>query len=1340
MKRIQILALSLVLISLLASPLLVAARSPQSPATAAAPDAPDALDAPTAEGSWQRVWKGDGYIYSFAGIDANTLMGVGSEGMILSSVTRGDTWHYESPYPDQDLHDLVVVGNKAWAVGQDGIVLGSADSGANWTMLAISITTNLDGVDFIDGNNGAAVGDGGAIFHSVDGGATWFPQTSGTTKNLNDVRFFADGQHGIAVGDDATLLITSDGGTTWAFRAGVVAGTPDLEDIHVQGDEAWFVGTDGKIYHSPDMGATWSVRATLGLPWNEIEFAPGSNMVGWVAGPNGRVARTSDGGKTWPVRSGASDGYDLYALGVGDENTAWAGGSVLADKLGWDYQPSQQAWFVWRTVAGTNGVNWEHAIGGWYPRWFDVVAASEQVAYVVGWDLMAMKTEDGGETWRELYRELRSDPDLPAGSDDGADRYLLAVDCAPDNADDCHAVGRAGTIAHTLDGGKTWKKEPANMNSGGWYGNELYDVARPTDSLGIVTGRWQYFRTTNNKNWSETQNSSPNSGTTGVDMDMINPDKGVVAILKASVGPRFTNNGGLNWRHQPALPNEFSGWFLPGIGAHDANGDGDLDHVWYVACKFPPGPFHHVVRSCAEEGGQGGGVIHSIDGGVNWEEQFLPPGFPMMINIEMVDENTGWVAGEDGKIAFTEDGGATWTDQPVPADNVLENLDTLDRNLVYAAGMEGVILKFSQPDRRLVAGPQWANQVDGDLSEWSPARLRKINSGDVDTINGPVLDPADLNADVRLRWDDLGVYLGVHVDDSQVIAEPGTADRFGIALDGLGDGATGGDDYTLVFAADGSLSVNGGAAPAGWAYALNVLADGYDIEAFIPQSALGGGFAHLRKMGVNVSLSDVRDTTAQVATAESSLIWAGASLDGDPANFGELTLFQHDRLFPKLDAVNTGPLTIDGDLGEWSQDSRYSLTASSADSVQGETPADNADLSADTRLRWWSNTLFFGFEVADDVLAAGDRIQINFDPAGDGMSGPGDHEFLIWPDGRVTDNGVDSADVLAASQATPTGYILELAIPAALLGGDFAANDTLHFNYGLIDDDSGDAQPETLLNWQGASVARIQADFGYLATRPLHINLKAGDVEVEDTILDEWAPDTNRYNLGNLWIRSGGAQTSVIRFPLDMLPTGAQISLGWLHIYTDDAPSTPLETAVYRMLRPWTERTATWKQATTGGPWQTPGALGPSDRAAAPSATGYLKQTGGYTTWDVTADVQAFADGEAQNYGWQLTGSATASLNYKLASSDYLDANLRPEMDIEYVLPAGTLPSPTPVASPTASPTPTSTPTPTPTETPTLTPTPTATAVPTDTPTPTATATLGPPPGSLPVWLPVIRQ
>ncbi|RME83304.1 MAG: hypothetical protein D6775_08535, partial [Caldilineae bacterium] len=103
-------------------------------------------------GAWQRVWKGDGFLFDLAAIDAQTLVGVGSEGMILRSTDGGTSWHYQSPVPTADLFDLSLQGLYAWTVGQNGIILFSADGGTTWTQLNSGVSASLNGVAFADGN------------------------------------------------------------------------------------------------------------------------------------------------------------------------------------------------------------------------------------------------------------------------------------------------------------------------------------------------------------------------------------------------------------------------------------------------------------------------------------------------------------------------------------------------------------------------------------------------------------------------------------------------------------------------------------------------------------------------------------------------------------------------------------------------------------------------------------------------------------------------------------------------------------------------------------------------------------------------------------------------------------------------------------------------------------------------------------------------------------------------------------------------------------------------------------------------------------------------------------
>jgi len=785
--------------------------------------------APAAQGSWQPVWRGDGAVQALVGIDAQTIVGVGTSGMIINSSNGGETWHYQAPFPNQDLNALAIVGGRMWAVGAEGLVIGSKDGGASWRQLATGLANHLYGVAFVDSSHGWVVGDGGEIWQTADGGDTWTQQASGVSTALRAIAMADDGLHGAAAGANGVLLTTSDAGTTWTPVAGLIPTSTQLEDIAVSGDHFWAVGSDGRVYHSSDSGATWAVQANVGVALTEIEFAFGQDQIGWVAGPNGRVGRTADGGATWKLSS-ASDGWDLFALGVGDTEHVWAAGSVIAENDGnWGGPTQLPSWFMWRT---RNGINWEHVIGGHYPRFFSIKAASDKVAYAVGDHVVALKTEDGGNTWRELAQEFRDNPEI-AVTAETLGSWLMAIDCAPGNPNDCHAVGRGALMVHTLDGGATWRREWTPS-----YGGFLYDVNRTTDKKGVTTGTHHYFYTTNNQFWTESQ---PVIRTTGVDLDMINENVGVAAILKTSAGPRYTLDGGQTWGHRPPLPTEYSGWFLHSIDAYDVDNNGALDNIWYAGC-YRPGAWAHEddTHPCVEAG-----ILHSEDGGFTWEDYRFTGVNSLIYSIEMVDENTGWAVGRDGFLAAIEDG-VTWTVLDVPAAGDLWSVDAFDRTLVYAAGDGQTILRFAQADRRLIASPQGVSSVDGSLAEWSATYQRSINASDADLITGQEPEISDLNADVRVRWDDNNLYFGIHIDDNDVLTATNHLDQVGLALDGLQDGVIGADDVTMLFGADGSLLVNGQAPPPTWQYAVRLLPDGYDIEASLPASAVGANFEHLR--------------------------------------------------------------------------------------------------------------------------------------------------------------------------------------------------------------------------------------------------------------------------------------------------------------------------------------------------------------------------------------------------------------------------------------------------------------------------------------------------------------
>ena len=1042
-----------------------------SSATPASNVAPKEMGEATSKGDWERVWRMEGSVYDFYAFDDNVIIGVGADGMVIKSTDGGTYWHYMAPADGYDLHALAASSNTLWAAGEQGVVIKSQDAGATWTQLSAETTKDIFGIAIVGSVNAWIAGEGGLIARTQDGGASWTMLDSGVTANLNAIEMYNDGLHGIAAGDGGVLLITSDGGSSWTPISGLIPPSDNLKDIHIFGDKAWLVGTYGNVYFSADRGQTWTKQASLWFNITRIEMAPGQDQIGWLVGLDGRIASTTDGGHSWRANKG-DEGYHLYALGLGDADHIWAGGYVMTKNSygDWGYAPNTPSWFVWKSDDG--GAQWTAPISGLFPWFYNVAAVTQKDAYVVGQDLQIMKTRDGGYSWREIHSELVSNPEIVPSEEDSRGKVFHGISCAPNDPDDCHAAGRNELLVHTKDGGRTWTRETVP----GW-GKSIYDIAMTTEASGVAISRNYNYFTEDGVHWEGAFDNGV--GRTHLDVDMINSWQGAVSTKKNLFD--YTLDAGRHWKGYP-LPVFGSGtWFFnSGVDALDINDDGQLDYVWLAGCseESQDGP-------CTE-----GLVIFNPDalndpGG--WRPVLLDKDVARLQKIEMVNEQEGWVVGFDAEIRFTEDGGGTWLKQQAPTDANLYGLDVYDRNLAYTVGLRGDILRYSEPDRRLNANPQWLNQIDGRLDEWNDLNIRHVNSSEMDTIIGETPAPQELDAGVRVRWDDAGLYLGVEVTDSTLTLSGDAIDKLGIALDGLDDGLVGTDDHVLFFLANGQAEMDG-APMATEAYAITSSPDGYVIEAFVPQTMLGGDFQHLRKLGVNIAIYDATPTDTDY---RSQMFWAGTSLSDSPDSFGSITLHLFDRNQPTQEGLPTEAIEIDGDLTDWTEEETYTLSTGTADSIQGDNPAGDADLSADFRMRWWEDYLFIGVDASDDVVMEGDSVLLAFDVDNDNRLTPPDKTLRVWPDGRVNVNGAPGGNVLAKGAATDDGYLLEIAIPASMLGGPFSPNQLLHFNYGLLDYDTTESLPDSVMNWQGASVEGIRADYGWLKLSPVTRLIKA---------------------------------------------------------------------------------------------------------------------------------------------------------------------------------------------------------------------------------------------------------
>ena len=89
---------------------------------------------------------------------------VGDQGMILHSADGGDSWVQQISNNTIDLLSIHPVDSlNVWAVGNSGIVLNTSDGGILWNLITVPTKLNLNDVFFLNNNLGWIVGDSGIV-------------------------------------------------------------------------------------------------------------------------------------------------------------------------------------------------------------------------------------------------------------------------------------------------------------------------------------------------------------------------------------------------------------------------------------------------------------------------------------------------------------------------------------------------------------------------------------------------------------------------------------------------------------------------------------------------------------------------------------------------------------------------------------------------------------------------------------------------------------------------------------------------------------------------------------------------------------------------------------------------------------------------------------------------------------------------------------------------------------------------------------------------------------------------------------------------------------------------
>lgn len=257
---------------------------------------------------------------------------------------------------------------------------------SQWYQQNSGTTNDLREVDFFNTNFGIAVGKNGTIVRTTDSGNNWIVENSGTTSNLNDVSIQSLTDV-VCVGLSGAIYRSTDGGVTWSLKS---SGTnadlwklsfiSPMEGFIVGG--SYSVGPMQIVLKTSNGGDNWQViYFTNAEPCTLKAVAYLNANTGWAT-CDFRVYKTDDGGTSWLVDRVSAELTSFNDIFFYDQNAGWIVGQDCC----------------YMTTDG--GQSWDSTFIDWYPN--DLVRTSYDIGYVVSYTKI-WKTTNSGLSWDIIY-------------------------------------------------------------------------------------------------------------------------------------------------------------------------------------------------------------------------------------------------------------------------------------------------------------------------------------------------------------------------------------------------------------------------------------------------------------------------------------------------------------------------------------------------------------------------------------------------------------------------------------------------------------------------------------------------------------------------------------------------------------------------------------------------------------------------------------------------------------------------------------------------------------------------------------------------------------------------
>ncbi|MCX6150795.1 MAG: YCF48-related protein [Ignavibacteriales bacterium] len=693
---------------------------------------------------------------------------VGNNGLILSTATGGRNWNVVSSGVTNNLNSIQFINSSVgWIIGAGGKILKTSNSGLNWITQVSGVTSTLLSNSFINEQVGYVCGIGGTILRTTNGGNNWIQQTTGITNNINSIHFFA-ADIGWAACDNGKILKTTDGGNTWVQENSGV--TENIKSVFFVDERNGFAGVNQRVnflLKTTDGGNVWSAYNNPTVyNFNQLRSMYFTNTTtGWIL-TDDRLLKTTDGGSTfeqsyfnptfnsfmmlnpgliWVVGDGGKlckYNYFYFKFTAPVAGNKYQYGNVCT--ITWESSPDfvvqgltaykgeqflttigsnenmQNGYFNWNISPGTS----TNILGNNIRIQIRTHQPVLHLAFELFSDPFTVSILPSSTTWEQLF---------------GFDKFDHFTDSYFINENLGWVTTYFTKVFKTTNGGFNWtfnRLVPEDYPLGVWWSKTVWFVDENNGFVGgggsidnnRSCGRGFYGKTTNGGNsWDADYTATYICGgyNEGYIEDVFFND----ALNGWQVGDgilKHTTDGGNNWQNYIYVYDEYYAVHSPEPSTAYAiryRWDFELDKGFWEIVKtsdygntWPGWPDNPIFRydkrlnsiwfinqNVGWVVGDNGKILKTIDGGKNWVFQNSGTDLPLL-KVKFVNSRKGYIVGgysnyenvgenEKGIILTTNTAGEKWTVQVGNIMRCLNDISIINENTIYVVGDFGTILK-----------------------------------------------------------------------------------------------------------------------------------------------------------------------------------------------------------------------------------------------------------------------------------------------------------------------------------------------------------------------------------------------------------------------------------------------------------------------------------------------------------------------------------------------------------------------------------------------------------------------------------------------------------------------